>query len=65
MSKERDSLTYIPITGPGVDALDRRKEHNDSKQETAPKLQTSIDKVKAGLFSALKNLTAAAATRIR
>jgi len=64
-TKERDSLAYIPITGAGVDALDRRKEHNDSEQETATKLQNSINKVKDRVFQAIKNLTVAAAARAR
>jgi len=64
-TKERETLQYIPITGAGVDALDRRKEHNDGEQVTAEKLRASIDKVKLSLFDAIKNLTAGAATRMR
>jgi hypothetical protein len=64
-TKERDSLKYVPITGAGVDALDRRKEHNAAEQVTAEKLRNSINKVKASLFSAIKGLTVAAFTRAR
>jgi hypothetical protein len=64
-TKERDSLKYVPITGAGVDALDRRKEHNDGEQATADKLRSSIDKVKHSLFDAIKGLTTGAAARMR
>lgn len=59
------TLDYVPITGRGVDALDRRKEHNSSRQETASLLRKSIDKVKQGIFSGIKMLTAGALHRIQ
>jgi hypothetical protein len=55
------TLDYTRITGPGVDALDRRREHNDAEQVTAEQLQTSIDKVKTGIFKGLKVLSDGAA----
>ena len=64
-TNEHNSLKYVPITGAGVDALDRRKEHNDGEPITAEKLRMSIDKVKHALFEAIKGLTAAAASRSR
>jgi hypothetical protein len=54
------TLDYTRITGPGVDALDRRREHNNNEAITAEKLQSSIDKVKSNIFESLKALTVGA-----
>lgn len=54
------TLDYVKLIGPGVDALDRRREHNNNEEITAQKLKTSIDKVKSGIFDGLKTLTAGA-----
>jgi hypothetical protein len=64
-AKERDSLKYVPITGPGVDALDRRKEHNNNEQVTVELLGASIAKVRDKLFAGVRMLTQGAYERAR
>jgi len=59
------TLDYTPIVGPGVDALEHRKEHNNNKPATAAKLRASIDKVKDGIFEALKMLRVGAQERVQ
>jgi hypothetical protein len=63
--KERDSLKYVPITGPGVDALERREEHNNNEPVTAESLGASIAKVRDKLFAGLRMLTQGAYERAR
>jgi hypothetical protein len=62
---ENRTLDYTPIIGPGVDALDRRKEHNSNTQVTAEKLRTSIAKVRDGIFEGLKMLRSGARERVK
>jgi hypothetical protein len=50
------TLDYMRIVGPGVDTLERRKEHNNNQLVTAEKLRTSIAKVKDSIFQGLKTL---------
>jgi hypothetical protein len=64
-TNERDSLKYVPITGPGVDALERRKEHNNNEPVTVEALSASIAKVKDKLFAGLRLLTQGAYERAR
>ncbi len=59
-TKIERTLDYTRIIGPGVDALDRRKEHNNNEQVTAEKLRENIAKVKDGLAEGLKMLRAGA-----
>jgi hypothetical protein len=49
-------IRHIPISGPAVDLLDSRKEHNDNSPVTAQELRVSFEKVKTGLFSGLSTL---------
>jgi hypothetical protein len=58
-----NSLEYVQIVGRGVDALDNRKEHNNSTPVTAEGLRQSIDKVKARNFESMKMLRAAGLKR--
>jgi hypothetical protein len=64
-TKSERMLDYVPITGPGVEALERRKEHNDNAPVTAEKLRASVDKVKRGIFDGIKMLTSSALQRIQ
>ncbi len=59
------TLDYTRIVGRGVDALDRRKEHNSNERVTAEKLRNSINTVKAQIFDGLKMLSAAASKRVQ
>lgn len=49
-------IRHITISGPAVDALDSRKDHNDNSPVTAQELRTSFEKVKTSLFSGLSTL---------
>jgi hypothetical protein len=49
-------IKFIPISGPGVDALESRKENNNNKVK-ASELRASYEKVKQGLSAGLKALT--------
>lgn len=51
-----DLVKYVPILGPGVDALESRKETNDHPQVTAEELRASFNKVKVALFAGLTAL---------
>lgn len=57
------TLEYVPISGPGVDALNNRREHNDYPPITIEKLKSNIDRVKGHNFEALKQLREAAVER--
>lgn len=59
------TLDYTPIVGPGVDALDRRREHNDNDPVTAAKLRASVNKVETGLTAGLNALVAGASDAVR
>lgn len=65
MATKVNPAEYIPITGAGVEALDRRREHNGDKQTSAKELRASVDKTKDAIFAGIKALTAAAIERIR
>jgi len=65
MSTANRTLDYTPITGPGVDALDRRKEHNNNTPVTADKLRDSIAKVRDGIFEGIKMLVSGARERVK
>jgi hypothetical protein len=58
-------LDYIPIVGRGVDALDRRKEHNNNQPVSADGLRASLAKVRDGLFEGLKMLRDGARARLQ
>jgi hypothetical protein len=62
---ERRTLDHIPIVGGGVDALDRRKEHNNNQPVSAEGLSASIAKVRDGLFEGLKMLRDGARNRLQ
>lgn len=53
-------VKYVQISGPGVDALEKRKETNNNSPVTASELRTSYEKVKDGLFAGFKALIGAA-----
>jgi hypothetical protein len=57
-------LDRMRIIGPGVDALERRKEHNNNQPVTAEKLRTSIARVKNRLFEGLKLLQSGVRERV-
>jgi hypothetical protein len=59
-AKSKENLNYVPVTGPGVDALERRKEHNNDVQVNAQLLGASIAKVKNEIFEGIRALTAEA-----
>jgi hypothetical protein len=63
-SKIERTLDYVRIFGPGVDALDRRKEHNNRKQTSAEELRSNIDSVKTQLFEGIKKLRIGARERV-
>lgn len=53
-------IEHVPISGPGVDALERRKETNNSHNVTATELRASFIRVQDALYSGLKALNKAA-----
>lgn len=55
-SEGLDLVKYVPILGPGVDALESRKETNDHPQVTAEELRASFNKVRVALFAGLTAL---------
>ena len=58
------TLDYVRIFGPGVDALDRRKEHNNRTPTSAEELRANINEVKAGLFEGIRKLRTGARERV-
>jgi hypothetical protein len=44
------------MSGPGVDEINKRKEANSNEQVTAAELLAGFNRVKEGLFSALRAL---------
>ena len=64
-TKIERTLDHIRIVGPGVDALERRKEHNNNQPITAEKLRASISAVKDGVFQGLKMLRSGARERLQ
>jgi hypothetical protein len=52
-------IKFVPISGPGVDALESRKENNNNTKVKASELRESYEKVKAGLNAGLKMLISA------
>lgn len=64
-TKSERTLDYKRIVGPGVDALERRKEHNNNEPVTANKLRASINGVKESIFEGLKMLRAGAQAQIQ
>ncbi|MGJ5177983.1 hypothetical protein ACQR16_27035 [Bradyrhizobium oligotrophicum] len=51
-----DLVKFVTLSGPGVDALETRKETNNHPKVTAKELRISFDKVKIDLFSGLAAL---------
>ncbi len=49
-------IKFVPVSGPGVDALESRKENNNNTKVTASGLRASYNKVKEGLNVGLKAL---------
>ena len=49
-------LTYVPITGPGVDALENRKETGSLREITEAEMRESYERVRDDLFAGLKML---------
>jgi hypothetical protein len=57
ISSELDlPISYVPITGPAVDALDRRKENSSNPRIAASDLRDSYNTVKDELFAGIKAL---------
>jgi hypothetical protein len=56
-------IKFVAISGPGVDALESRKENNNNTKVTASRLRANYEKVKQGLNAGLKALTAAVAPK--
>jgi len=46
-------IKFVPVSGPGVDALESRKEYNNNKKVSASELRASYDKVRQGLNAGL------------
>jgi hypothetical protein len=44
------------MSGPGVDGINKRKEANSNEQVTATELLAGFNRIKEGLFSALRAL---------
>jgi hypothetical protein len=64
VSNELDlPINYVPISGPAVDALDRRKENSGNPQIAATELRNSYNNVKDELFAGIKALVQAASPR--
>ena len=53
-------IRYIPIGGPAVEALDRRKESSSNPLLAAAELRDSYNNVKGDLFAGIKALAQAA-----
>ena len=51
-----DLVKFVSLSGPGVDALEARKETNNHHKVTAKELRNSFEKVKSDLFSGLAAL---------
>ena len=52
-------ISYVPISGPAVDALDRRKEDNSNPRIAATELRQSFNTVKDELFAGMAALAEA------
>jgi hypothetical protein len=52
-------ISYVPISGPAVDALDRRKENNSNPRIAATELRESFNTVKDELFAGMAALAQA------
>lgn len=63
MRVENTDLTYIPITGRGVDAFEHRKEAGSPVEVTEEQMRESIQKVSARNARAFQQLRQAALTR--
>ncbi|MGZ8395403.1 MAG: hypothetical protein ACXW3X_01895 [Rhodoplanes sp.] len=60
ISREPDlPISYVPITGPGLDTLDRRKENSSIARIAAIELRESYNTVKDELFAGIKALVQA------
>jgi len=53
-------IKFVPVSGPGVDALESRKENNNNKKITASGLRASYEKVRKGLIAGLQDLITSA-----
>jgi hypothetical protein len=51
-------ITYIPISGPGVDMLENRKETGQPIAVTETEMRDSYESVKGKLFAGMKRLVA-------
>jgi len=49
-------IKFVPVSGPGVDMLEARKEHNNNKKVSASELRASYEKVREGLNAGLQAL---------
>jgi hypothetical protein len=65
MAITENPADFVPITGAGVEALDRRHENNGDKQTSIADLRASIEKTKGSIFAGIKMLTEAAVERAR
>ncbi|MEZ5890809.1 MAG: hypothetical protein R3D52_11610 [Xanthobacteraceae bacterium] len=53
-------IRYVPIGGPAVEALDRRKESSSNPLIAAAELRDSYNNVKGDLFAGIKALAQSA-----
>jgi hypothetical protein len=49
-------ISYVPIMGPAVDALDRRKENSSNPRIAASELRERYNNVRDELFAGIKAL---------
>lgn len=60
ISSELDlPISYVPVTGPAVDALDRRKENSSNPRIAVSELRENYNTVKDELFAGIKALAQA------
>jgi len=52
-------LAYVPIRGPGVDRLERRKERGSLKEITERELRASVERSIGRITKAIKQLVTA------
>ena len=58
-----ESLDYVRIAGPAVDALERRNESTSNPKIAASHLRRNLDRVKEGLFAEIRALIGTAPRR--
>ena len=54
----------MAVSGPAVDALDKRKEHSSNPRIEALELRESFNNLKEGLFAGIKELSRVISTEL-